>query len=77
MIERRSVRSPKSPERKTDLADSQNEEKVTEIPLASRMALTIREMAVVLNISPTIAYELAKQEDFPSFYIGKHKLINK
>lgn len=77
MIQRRSHHAPKLPARAVEDEGTQNEEKKTGFELASRMALSITEMAQVLHISPTLAYELAKQEDFPSFYIGHHKLINK
>ena len=76
MIQRRSTRAPKIPERKTP---EQKQEEMLEnpgVPLANRLAITVPEMAEALHISPTIAYELSKQPDFPSFYIGHRKLIN-
>lgn len=77
MIQRRSHHAPKTPARTVADEEAQDEEKKAGVPLANRMALSITEMAQVLHISTTLAYELAKQEDFPSFYIGRHKLINK
>lgn len=77
MIQRRSHHAPKTPVRAVADEEAQDEKNKAGVPLANRMALSITEMAQVLHISPTLAYELAKQEDFPSFYIGHHKLINK
>lgn len=77
MIQRRSHHAPKTPIRTVTDEESQVKEKTEGILLDGRMALSITEMAQVLHISTTLAYELAKQEDFPSFYIGHHKLINK
>ena len=41
------------------------------------MTLTVTQMMKVLNISKNVAYDLAKEPDFPSFRLGKKILINR
>lgn len=46
-------------------------------PTTNRATLTVDELKETLGISRTEAYELVKQDDFPSFRIGKKILISK
>lgn len=41
------------------------------------LTLTIKQAAELLQISPPIMYELAEQQDFPSFRIGKKIYISR
>lgn len=41
------------------------------------LIITVDEMADLLDICRPTAYNLAKQEDFPSFKIGKRILVNR
>ncbi len=44
---------------------------------APKMTLTVEEAADELQISRSVAYELVKEPDFPSFKIGKRILVNR
>lgn len=46
-------------------------------PKAPPMTLTVSELCREMNISRATAYELVKQEDFPSFTIRRRILINR
>ena len=46
-------------------------------PQAEKLTLTVKEMQTQLGISRPEAYALVKQDDFPSFRIGKRILISK
>lgn len=41
------------------------------------MAMTVDDMAEELHISRPTAYELVKQEGFPSFTLGRRVLVNR
>lgn len=41
-----------------------------------KLAVSIDEMAQMLSISRPVAYDLARQKDFPSFRVRKRILIN-
>ena len=41
-----------------------------------RLAVSVDEMAHMLSISRPVAYDLARQKNFPSFRIGKRILVN-
>lgn len=46
-------------------------------PITNRATLTVDELKETLGISRTEAYALVKQDDFPSFRIGKKILISR
>ena len=49
----------------------------TPSPQVEKLTLTVKEMQEMLGISRPEAYDLVKQDDFPSFRIGKRILISK
>ena len=53
--------------------EEKNYKSYDELPLT----LSVMDIAGILGISRAGAYDLAKQEDFPSFQVGKRILIPK
>lgn len=45
--------------------------------MAEKLALTVREAAALLGVSPPLVYELIHRSDFPSFTVGKRRLISR
>ena len=45
--------------------------------MAEKLALTVQKTASVLGVSPPLVYELINRSDFPSFKVGKRRLIGK
>ena len=60
--------------RATEFFEEPKEKPVRQFPA---MTLTVDEMAEELHISRPTAYELVKQEGFPSFRIGQRILVNR
>lgn len=45
--------------------------------MAEKIAITVKEAAALLGVSPPLVYELINREDFPSFKVGKRRLISR
>ncbi len=45
--------------------------------MPEKLAITVKEAAILLGVSPPLVYELINREDFPSFKVGKRRLIGK
>lgn len=45
--------------------------------MAEKLALTVKETAQLMGVSAPLVYELIHRSDFPSFTVGKRRLISR
>lgn len=41
-----------------------------------KIAISVKEAAALMGVSPPLVYELINRDDFPSFTVGKRRLIS-